>query len=229
MGVVYRATDVELQRPVAIKFISEASLAKLGHDSFLREARFAAALNHPNVCTIHEVGEVQADDDVALEDGARISAGTPYLVMELVEGVTLARRLEEGQAFDLDEVLEIAGQIAEALAEAHGRRIVHRDLKPQNVVVTASGRIKIVDFGLAKALRLLGGDNGAASETLTVSQPGIFAGTPAYMSPEQATGQEVDARSDIFSFGTLLVRAGIRPAPVRRRFAAGDAGQNSRG
>jgi serine/threonine protein kinase len=204
MGVVYQATDVELQREVAIKFIFEASLAKRGRGSFLREARLAAALNHPNICTVHEVGEVGDHDSAEFDDGVRISAGTPYLVMELIEGPPLALLLQDTQSSSLDEILDIAGQVAEALAAAHGRGIVHRDLKPQNVVLTPSGRIKIVDFGLAKALGGLGGGESAASEALTVTRPNRLAGTPAYMSPEQATGLELDTRSDVFSFGTML-------------------------
>ena len=160
MGFVYQATDLELQRTVAIKLMSQESFASRGREAFLREARLAAALNHPNICTVHEVGQVRDHDSVVLDNGARVPPGTPYLVMEFLEGATLASRLEEQHCFPLEEVLEIAGQVAEALAEAHGHGIVHRDLKPHNVMMTTSGRIKIVDFGLAKAVGVWNGARG---------------------------------------------------------------------
>jgi len=183
MGVVYRAEDLKLGRTVALKFlpcpIGEMPEAML--QRFEREARAASALNHPHICTIH-----------GLED----FAGQPAIVMELVEGDTLAARLERG-ALPLDEALALAIQIAGALAEAHRKGVVHRDLKPANIMLTRSGA-KVLDFGLAKMERA------AAPQEATVTMAGTVLGTPHYMSPEQAQGNETDARSDIFSFGVVL-------------------------
>src|SRR5215831_11636938 len=182
MGEVYRANDIRLGRTVAVKICSEHL-----SERFEREARAVAALNHPNICTLHDVGP-------------------DYLVMELIEGPTLAERIERGP-IPLREALEIARQIAEALQAAHEKGVVHRDLKPANIKLTEDGKVKVLDFGLAKALQ---GDarsrDGSDSPTLSfqASEAGIILGTAAYMSPEQAKGKSVDRRADVWSFGVVL-------------------------
>src|ERR1035438_5775110 len=175
MGEVYKARDTRLNRDVAIK-VSGARFS----DRFEREAHSIAALNHPNICTLHDVGP-------------------NYLVMELVDGLTLADRIKEG-AVPLDEAVVIAAQIAEALAAAHEKGIVHRDLKPANVKVTPQGAVKVLDFGLAAVLP---GSTPAADPT-SLSTAGVILGTAAYMSPEQARGKPVDQRADIWAFGVVL-------------------------
>jgi Tol biopolymer transport system component len=183
MGQVWSARDSRLDRTVAIKFSNEQFTER-----FEREARSIAALNHPHVCTLFDVGP-------------------DYLVMELVEGPTLAERIAEGP-MSLDEVLPIARQIAEALEAAHERGIVHRDLKPANVKLTAEGNVKVLDFGLAKALEpeAAAASSPASSPTLTLSatRAGMILGTAGYMSPEQARGKIADRRADIWSFGVVL-------------------------
>src|SRR4051794_22355881 len=181
MGQVYRAHDPRLRRDVAIK-----TCLQQFDERFEREARAIAALNHPNICGIYDVGP-------------------DYLVMELVEGPTLKDRIEEG-AIPLHEALRIAGQIAAALAAAHDKLITHRDLKPGNVKIKEDGTVKVLDFGLAKL-----GTSPAAVETedsptfsMTFTQAGVILGTAAYMSPEQARGRAVDARTDIWAFGVVL-------------------------
>ena len=180
MGMVYRAEDVRLNRTVALKFmlpgyaVDEEAAAR-----FLREARSAAALDHPNICTVHEVGES--------EDGQL------FLAMSYYAGETLKDRLTRRGPVPLDEALDIASQIARGLACAHAAGVVHRDLKPANVMLTGSGAVKILDFGIAKAL----------DQTITVS--GVAMGTVAYMSPEQLFGEHVDGRSDLWSLGVVLV------------------------
>jgi len=201
MGVVYRAEDLELHRPVALKFLpTELAADDERRARFLREARVAAALNHPNTCTVYEVGEHQAH---------------PFIAMELIEGETLAARLSRSDRPTLREILDVAIQLAEGLAEAHSRQIVHRDLKPQNVMVTRSGRVKILDFGLAKPLQTVRTGGMLTTSELISADLGhtTIVGTCSYMSPEQALGRRVDQRSDIFAFGILLYEliAGDRP------------------
>jgi tRNA A-37 threonylcarbamoyl transferase component Bud32 len=189
MGRVFRARDTRLGRVVAMKVIRPERAGDGEHRTrFQREARATAALNHPHICTLFDIGEHD---------------GSLYLVMELVEGETLASRLREGP-LPLDKLAQYGSQIAQALAAAHERGIIHRDLKPGNVMVTPAG-IKVLDFGLAK---LPGTDAGASAATAL----DMLVGTPAYMSPEQARGEELDARSDIFALGALLYEAatGVR-------------------
>jgi serine/threonine-protein kinase len=191
MGEVYQAHDAKLGRDVAIKVLP----AGFVHDAerlarFQREARMLAALNHPNIATIH---------------GLEHSAGVHYLVMELVAGQTLAERVSAG-SFGVKEALEIGGKIAEALEAAHEKGVIHRDLKPANVKVTPEGRVKVLDFGLAKAFAGDGGLDLSNAPTLTAmgTEEGRILGTPAYMSPEQARGKAVDKRTDIWAFGCVL-------------------------
>ena len=191
MGEVYRARDSKLGRDVAIKVLPEA----FAHDAdrlsrFQREAKMLASLNHPNIATIH---------------GLEQSGDTSYLVMELVSGETLAERLKAGPLV-IAEALKIAIQIAEALEAAHEKGVIHRDLKPANVKVTLEGRVKVLDFGLAKAIAGDGGQDFSNAVTLTAmgTEEGRVLGTPAYMSPEQARGKPVDKRTDIWAFGCVL-------------------------
>ena len=188
MGVVYRAEDLRLERAVALKFLPpELTRDPESKVRFLQEARSASVLDHPNICTIHEVGET---DD-----------GRLYLAMPYYDGETLRRLIERGP-IPIDEAIDIGEQIARGLAKAHRGGIVHRDIKPANIMVTADGVVKILDFGLAKLA-------GAAAITRT----GSSVGTPAYMSPEQARGEDVDHRTDLWSFGVVLYEliAGRRP------------------
>jgi eukaryotic-like serine/threonine-protein kinase len=188
MGVVYKAEDLRLARTVALKFLPpELTRDPEAKSRFLQEARAASVLDHPNICTIHEVGET---DD-----------GRLYLAMPYYDGETLRRRIERAP-IPIDEAIDLAEQIARGLAKAHRGGIVHRDIKPANIMVTADGVVKILDFGLAKLV-------GAAAITRT----GSSVGTPAYMSPEQARGEDVDHRTDLWSFGIVLYEliAGRRP------------------
>ena len=189
MGEIYLAEDTTLGRKVAIKFVSQNSVAgEQAGKRFVREARAAAALDHPHICAVYEVGE---------------EAGYSFIVMQYVGGETLASRIQR-QPLDLGESLDIATQIADALAEAHSHRIIHRDVKPENVMLTASGEVKVLDFGLARLVHegsLI--DSLSATES-RLSVPGLIIGTVPYMSPEQVRGEALDARSDIFSFGSVL-------------------------
>jgi eukaryotic-like serine/threonine-protein kinase len=186
MGEVYLAEDTRLNRKVAIKFLTPArELNEQGHRRFLREARAAAKLDHPNVCAIYEINEV----------------GVPFIVMPYIEGETLDSRMKR-QRLELSEALSIAIQVADALAEAHAQRVVHRDIKPANIIITPRGQAKVMDFGLAKISANEVGTSEAPSITLTT--PGLIMGTLPYMSPEQVRGEELDERSDVFSFGVVL-------------------------
>ena len=202
MGVVYRARDTKLGRDVAIKILPELFAADPDRlMRFEREAKTLASLNHPHIAQIYGIEE---------------SVGAPALVMELVEGEDLAPRIAHGP-LPLDEALAIARQIADALEAAHEQGIIHRDLKPQNIKVRADGTVKVLDFGLAKALDRSGGAGGAGraggeellnSPTITspaMTAAGLILGTAAYMSPEQAAGRPVDKRSDIWAFGVVLM------------------------
>jgi serine/threonine-protein kinase len=194
MGVVYLAHDAKLDRSVAIKSMPTGLLAdSAGQMRFRREARLLASLNHPNIAVIHDIFEKEQDSD--------------YLVLEYVPGETLAQRIA-GKALTVREALLIGQQIAEAVSAAHNKGIIHRDLKPGNIKITPEGRVKVLDFGLAKPA---GSD--AARDDNTVTQPGSIIGTPAYMSPEQIRGDSVDRHTDIWSFGCILYEmlTGKRP------------------
>jgi serine/threonine protein kinase len=196
--VVYRAHDEQLDRDVAIKVLPAGSFRNpTARARLLREARTASKLNHPHICTIHEVGEAE---------------GQAYIAMELVEGQSLSARLAGG-ALPPEQVLRCGLQLADALAHAHQRGIIHRDLKCANVIITPEGRAKVLDFGLAKRLS---GEELAEATTQTMdslSGPGAVVGTLAYMAPEQLRGQPADARSDIWALGVVLyeMAGGVRP------------------
>jgi serine/threonine protein kinase len=199
MGDVYRAEDTLLARAVAIKFLKPTRNADQGAiDRFLREARLAASLNHPHVCTVHEIGE---------------HGGEYFLVMEFLEGEPLDQRLMSGPLRP-QELLAYADQITDALQAAHAKGIVHRDIKPANIFITSRGEVKVLDFGLAKAAALADDvtfDDSPKTGRLTA--PGLLVGTPGFISPEQLRGEEADARSDIFCLGaTLYEMATGKPA-----------------
>jgi eukaryotic-like serine/threonine-protein kinase len=198
MGEVYRAHDTKLGRDVALKVLAREVVDQPEYrERLLSEARAAASLNHPNICMIHEIGEAE---------------GEAYIAMELVEGQTLSMQLADGP-LPVQDVLRYGLQLADALSHAHNRAIVHRDVKSSNVVITHEGRIKLLDFGLAK--RFSGdelSDATTRAET-TLTQSGTILGTLAYMAPEQLRAQPADARSDIWAVGIVLyeMAVGIRP------------------
>ncbi|SPE43287.1 Serine/threonine protein kinase (fragment) [Candidatus Sulfopaludibacter sp. SbA3] len=188
MGAVFRAIDTRLGRAVALKMCREEFSQR-----FLREARAIASLNHPHICSIYDVG-------------------SNYLVMELLDGETLASKLKLGK-LSVEQTILWAGQIADALSAAHSKGIVHRDIKPGNVIITSSGSVKVLDFGLAKRTSETAPDGSIV--TMTSTEAGIVMGTPAYMAPEQAQAKEVDKRADVWAFGVLLYEllTGRRPFP----------------
>src|ERR1700740_3464312 len=190
MGEVYRARDTRLERAVAIKIRpAQFSADPVRKQRFEREAKTISSLNHPHICTLHDVGSQD---------------GVDYLVMECVEGETLAKRLEKGP-LPLDQILKFGAQIADALDKAHRSGIIHRDLKPGNIMLTPTGA-KLLDFGLARAAVpvLSGATLTAAAHSTPITQEGTIVGTFHYMSPEQVEGKDLDGRSDIFSFGAVL-------------------------
>jgi eukaryotic-like serine/threonine-protein kinase len=205
MGVVYEAEDVRLGRHVALKFVVHRKLDRRETvERFEREARAASVLNHPNICTVHDVGE---------------EGGRHFIAMELLEGESLDALLTRGP-LPVRRLLELGTQIAEGLVAAHARGVVHRDIKPANVFVTSTGLVKIMDFGLAKILQSPAAESLTASEseltqTSDLTTPGLAMGTVSFMSPEQVRGEEVDARSDLFSFGALLYDMAVGEPPFR--------------
>src|SRR5512135_343822 len=208
MGEVFRARDAKLGREIAIKVLPESMAEDRARRlRFEQEARSASALNHPNILTIYDIGEA---------DGAL------YIAMELVEGKSLRELLASGEPLPTRRLLDLAVQIAEGLAKAHGAGIVHRDLKPENLMVSKDGYVKILDFGLAKLTETPAASVASVLPTAVAppTEPGTVMGTVGYMSPEQASGQPVDFRSDQFSFGAIVYEMATGRRAFQRKTSA---------